>query len=487
MKKIILLIIGVNLCNLSLLCQTDIDYILIPKFCHHSACSWALANSELMKPVDTDVLFDASFTQSCYYEIDNQTGWNKLYRLEKYLSHKDRSLRLGWRTNQKTKNLEIGLYAHIDYNIESISLDFFPDFNAYNKYYMHMKHDGMYVRAGNNSYCIKREIFNPEIYYVTGTAGGAYFGGDQAAPHGMDMWVKNIEWNTQPSFWDEGANKGFCNSIFYPDDILTYQASNSIKAPLDDTHDGDPNYTTVQSGSNLTFIAGESINLYEGFHAKQGSHFVAKIINHPQVISEPDFLIPTICYLVNNVNKFNFSLYLDKQFTEFITGGTGTIIENNACYTISSEIYETIPNGHYYVISNFSNKWFNIIYKHDIFKVDKYSNITFMKDSIYISKSTEVSLEQSNINFSDSNNLIIITDIKIYPNPNQGIFTIEFNENNLSNYSVEVINSIGKTIYKKQNVPMGKYAIDISDQPRGIYFIKIITGTKTYTQKVIYK
>ena len=73
--------------------------------------------------------------------------------------------------------------------------------------------------------------------------------------------------------------------------------------------------------------------------------------------------------------------------------------------------------------------------------------------------------------------------IQIYPNPTSGKFTI--NSNGLI-YSIEIYNTIGELIYSvnKLNGQKAK-EIDISDQLRGIYFIKIYLESKNCTKKIV--
>jgi hypothetical protein len=44
---------------------------------------------------------------------------------------------------------------------------------------------------------------------------------------------------------------------------------------------------------------------------------------------------------------------------------------------------------------------------------------------------------------------------------------------------------IGNVIYKQHNVQAGNTAIDIRNQPKGIYFVKVQAGGKVYTEKVV--
>ncbi len=70
----------------------------------------------------------------------------------------------------------------------------------------------------------------------------------------------------------------------------------------------------------------------------------------------------------------------------------------------------------------------------------------------------------------------------IFPNPSSGIFIIK-NEN-LKIKTVEVYNLVGEKVLKSEiNNPTS--AIDLSDQPNGIYFINVKTEEKSFTQKII--
>ena len=71
----------------------------------------------------------------------------------------------------------------------------------------------------------------------------------------------------------------------------------------------------------------------------------------------------------------------------------------------------------------------------------------------------------------------------IYPNPNNGNFTIELSKKNV-NATIEIFNSIGKLIWKKQLFKkLNK--IDLDNISTGIYFIKVTNGFSYVIKKVI--
>ncbi|PCJ24238.1 MAG: hypothetical protein COA97_10110 [Flavobacteriales bacterium] len=74
---------------------------------------------------------------------------------------------------------------------------------------------------------------------------------------------------------------------------------------------------------------------------------------------------------------------------------------------------------------------------------------------------------------------------KIYPNPTTGQFTIEL-ENISTDVLVEVYDAMGKMIFAEKTSE-NNLQIDISNQPKGIYLVKIINGNNMFTQKVVYQ
>jgi hypothetical protein len=71
-------------------------------------------------------------------------------------------------------------------------------------------------------------------------------------------------------------------------------------------------------------------------------------------------------------------------------------------------------------------------------------------------------------------------DISIFPNPTTGTFNINGVDNLMK---ITVTDAFGKLVAKK--TLMQPQAIDLSDQPRGVYFIQIETPENTLIQKLI--
>jgi hypothetical protein len=82
-------------------------------------------------------------------------------------------------------------------------------------------------------------------------------------------------------------------------------------------------------------------------------------------------------------------------------------------------------------------------------------------------------------NFSVTQN----TEVKIYPNPSAGIYTVSLS-NYYENSEVYIYDCFGELTMKIRPVNI-KFQIDLSDKLSGIYLIKIITKENIYQQKII--
>lgn len=90
------------------------------------------------------------------------------------------------------------------------------------------------------------------------------------------------------------------------------------------------------------------------------------------------------------------------------------------------------------------------------------------------------SLQISTSNPQNSEDLLII------PNPNTGQFIISFSTTKNAPIQIEIFNLLGDQIYLQQDVALDenyKKDINIKDQPKGNYLIKVITPSKTYVGK----
>ena len=100
------------------------------------------------------------------------------------------------------------------------------------------------------------------------------------------------------------------------------------------------------------------------------------------------------------------------------------------------------------------------------------------KHNVLIDKGEKVAVE----NVANLQNIIVI-----FPNPNPGIFSIQFQDKLEVPYCIEIVNVMGNRIYQNQNISQEKFEVNIFNHPKGIYFVKVQAGDNIFIEKIIYR
>lgn len=78
--------------------------------------------------------------------------------------------------------------------------------------------------------------------------------------------------------------------------------------------------------------------------------------------------------------------------------------------------------------------------------------------------------------------------VTVYPNPTQGVFTLAIDNSSIDELIVSIADMQGKEVFTSRDKNIGnefKKQIDLSDVAKGIYFIKVNTGSSIKFQKLI--
>jgi hypothetical protein len=77
----------------------------------------------------------------------------------------------------------------------------------------------------------------------------------------------------------------------------------------------------------------------------------------------------------------------------------------------------------------------------------------------------------------------------LFPNPNQGTFTIQFLEDGIQNSEVDVYDMLGEKIYSTLVIGKSSLIINLGSQASGVYLYRIINknGTEASMGKFIVK
>ena len=303
----------------------------------------------------------------------------------------------------------------------------------------------------------------------------------------------SVSWN-QLKYWLDPSNDGVTslnganvcsdNSITGNDLNIThtissgvveiYKAKNTITAT-----------NTIESGATVTYEAGKSIHLKPGFHAKAGCNFVARIKPldcvpgcDPISVVYSNYLTPNgdgttdeLCCLVDNANSFQIQVY--NRWGDLVYSNSGSISGDIACVWDGSNSCSPCV---YLVILTFTN---------DCDEVSKAYDVTVLNagnKSLQVSDTSNIDPVLINIKL---NNQFNDFDFNIYPNPTKGKFIIEINNKEANNYSLEIFNSVGISLYKIKNLTQNKVEIDKNTFPKGMYYIRLNNKNKIVTKKLI--
>jgi len=77
------------------------------------------------------------------------------------------------------------------------------------------------------------------------------------------------------------------------------------------------------------------------------------------------------------------------------------------------------------------------------------------------------------------------TDVNIYPNPNDGIFSLSFNDQKYSEVGISVFSLSGTLVHNQIFNADTQVSLNLSDQVPGMYFLKIIYGREQIVKKLI--
>jgi hypothetical protein len=75
---------------------------------------------------------------------------------------------------------------------------------------------------------------------------------------------------------------------------------------------------------------------------------------------------------------------------------------------------------------------------------------------------------------------LLNSDINLFPNPNNGLFTVQITKS----AEIKIYNRFGDIIYN-QTIKSPNQQIDLSDQPKGVYFLEIICAGKSEQSKFV--
>ena len=82
----------------------------------------------------------------------------------------------------------------------------------------------------------------------------------------------------------------------------------------------------------------------------------------------------------------------------------------------------------------------------------------------------------------------IVADLDVYPNPSRDLFNVTFTSEEAQTMNVKVVNMIGEQVYTEELTEfVGQYTkvINMTTQPKGVYFLEITTDNGAVNKKIV--
>jgi len=121
--------------------------------------------------------------------------------------------------------------------------------------------------------------------------------------------------------------------------------------------------------------------------------------------------------------------------------------------------------------------------------MDESNNVTV---SVLVTDANGCSTEDEiTIHFLDCSGIgenTTLSDMRIFPNPNNGIFTIQMNVSDEQDLTIELLNVTGKVVYtEKLHVIKGQFSktIDVQHLNSQMYYLRLSNGKGTVSRKLI--
>ena len=103
---------------------------------------------------------------------------------------------------------------------------------------------------------------------------------------------------------------------------------------------------------------------------------------------------------------------------------------------------------------------------------------------IHNCSSITVALVDIGVGIEDLN---ILSDITLVPNPTSGISTLNVELSQAANVQIQLINVVGQRLFfeESQNTTSISYPLDLSNYPEGLYFVRIQVNDHLFIEKLV--
>ncbi len=263
--------------------------------------------------------------------------------------------------------------------------------------------------------------------------------------------------------------------------VRDLEASEMIVAGKDVTPDDfdktiDVNNFVIGDNGDVTFTAGQTIRLEPGFIAEPGSHFIANIDNSLKTDLNKGFIEPPVITgnRYANIQKKYFAKNISKDdlIRWHLTGENAEITSAGFGF----EVPENLDYGQYTLYCT---------------KTNNYGTVTNSKVIVVLSDKKRKITKQfvnpvvlSAVNNNDSQQNEEELKINIFPNPNNGSFTVQ-SDLQIDRQNVTILGVLGNELHFDSYESNEGLKIKLDNNYKGIVLVKVMIGEINTTSKVI--
>ena len=185
------------------------------------------------------------------------------------------------------------------------------------------------------------------------------------------------------------------------------------------------------------------------------------------------------------VAKWDGTTWSELEGSNALTGNSisSIVVDDSGNVYAAGELVDT--SGNYYVAKWNGTSWSNLgtgssrlspHYSISALTTNKYGNV-YEAYGIYVAKYSPAGDTSGT---TDISNPVNSSSLTVYPNPNNGQFTV----NLPAAAQVTIYNTLGELIVT-ENLPKGKQAINLTNKPAGVYYLKANSTTGQQVVKLV--
>jgi photosystem II stability/assembly factor-like uncharacterized protein len=238
------------------------------------------------------------------------------------------------------------------------------------------------------------------------------------------------------------------------------------------------NLSKVANKNNTTIIVGDNASIL-----KQQNNLWATIISPVNVnFNSICLLDSSIGYIVGDSGFILKTIDAGLTWNVVLSGAdvnfTDVIVSNDSVWAVAND-------GITYTSMNNGNTWnrFNVGVSDDLKSITYINQKGFIVGNNGLLRTFNKPVFVPVVNQIKENKNVF--EIQCFPNPTSDKITLTCTQNYDANFSFNVVNIQGKTVFQTKKNASLPYTLDLSDLPNGIYFLNVISDEKHQTFKVI--